>query len=66
MTIMSFAHTRAKCEIRMIILVTDHANDGILARVVCKFESRRLISIQNSNSSPEVFFSDDSSDNNIL
>ena len=26
-------HTRSKCEIRMIILVTDHANDGILACV---------------------------------
>ena len=26
-------HMRAKCEIRMIILVTDHANDGVLAGV---------------------------------
>ena len=26
-------HTRAKCEIRMIILVTDDANDGILVCV---------------------------------
>ena len=33
-------HTRAKCEIRMIILVTDFANDGSLAHVycVCKLE----------------------------
>ena len=26
-------HTRAKCKIWMIIRVTDHSNDGILARV---------------------------------
>ena len=39
-------HTRPKFKIRMIILITDHANDGILASTcVCKLESRRLISI---------------------
>ena len=33
LTILVGFHTRAKCKMRMITLVTDHANDGILARV---------------------------------
>ena len=33
LTFLEGSHTRAKCEIKIIILVTDHANDGILAHV---------------------------------
>ena len=38
-------HTRTKCEIRMIILVIDHANAGILVRVYAKLASQRIILI---------------------
>ena len=41
-------HTRAKCKIRIMILVTDHANDDIFGPRVRKLESRSLNSTAQS------------------